>query len=139
MKLLLIVPELCTDFTRAVCQHKIKKGHTLCGLFDLKTFNETEALDASVFIYFSERVTGKEMMGKGDVVLIFLLGSFMCIQEDLLALLLSSSIAMIYGIPLIKKKQLRCFPFAPAICLAYLMMLLYDTQIMRFYLSLFQK
>ena len=91
------------------------------------------------FIYFSERITGKEMMGNGDIILIFLLGSFLNIQEDLLALFLSSLIAMIYGIPLIKKKQLRCFPFAPAICLAYLLMLLYGRQIMAFYLSLFQK
>ncbi len=91
------------------------------------------------FIYFSERMTRKEMMGNGDVVLILLLGSFMSISENTLALFLSCLIAMIYGIPLIKKKQYHCLPFAPAICLAYLMMLLYGEPIMRFYLSLFQK
>lgn len=91
------------------------------------------------FIYFSERMTGKEMMGNGDVVLILLLGGFMSISEDVLALFLSCLIAMIYGIPFIKKKQYHCLPFTPAICLAYLMMLLYGEPIMRFYLSLFQK
>ena len=91
------------------------------------------------FIYFSERITGKEMMGKGDVILILLLGSFMTITQDILALFLSCLIAMIYGVPLIKKKQFHCLPFTPAICLAYLIMLLYGRQIMYFYFSLFQK
>ena len=91
------------------------------------------------FIRFSERIAGKEMMGNGDVVLILLLGSFMNVPEDILALFLSCMIAMIYGIPLIKKKQYHCLPFAPAICLAYLILLLYGGPIMRFYLFLFQK
>ncbi|MBQ6478150.1 MAG: prepilin peptidase [Erysipelotrichaceae bacterium] len=97
----------------------------------------------SVFLYayvhLSERLAGKEMMGNGDVILILMLGSFMNVKEDLLALFLSCLIALVYGIPFIKKKQGRCFPFAPAICLAYLIMLLYREPIMRFYSSLFQK
>lgn len=79
------------------------------------------------------------MMGNGDVVLILLLGSFLNISEDTLALFLSCLIAMIYGIPFIKKKQYHCLPFVPAICLAYLIMLLYGEPIMHFYFSLFQK
>lgn len=96
-----------------------------------------------IFLYatvrFSGKLTGSEMMGNGDVVLILMLGSFMSVREGLLALFLSCLIAMIYGFPFIKKKQCRCFPFAPAICLAYLTVLLYGEPVMRFYLSLFQK
>ena len=97
------------------------------------------SLFLSAFIFYGERITGKEMMGYGDVVLILILGSFMDLQENLLTMFLSSLFAMIYGIPMIKKKQFHCIPFAPAICLAYLIMFLYDRQIMHFYLSLFQK
>ena len=79
------------------------------------------------------------MMGNGDIILILILGSFLSISQDTLALFLSCLIAITYGIPLIKKKQYHCLPFAPAICLAYLTMLLYGEPIMHFYLSLFQK
>lgn len=91
-----------------------------------------------LFVFFSERLSGKEMMGRGDILLIFLLSSFMNISASLLALLLSCLIGVAYGVPVTKKQQC-CFPFAPALCLAYLIMILCGDQILRVYLQLFQK
>ena len=68
-----------------------------------------------------EKIYKKEMMGFGDIKLIYMLGLYTSVYNGLLALLLAS----ICGLVLIVYTKKDIFPFGECICLAYIAVFLF--------------
>ena len=68
-----------------------------------------------------EKIYKKEMMGFGDIKLIYMLGLYTSVYNSLLALLLAS----ICGLVLIVYTKKDIFPFGECICLAYIAVFLF--------------
>lgn len=62
---------------------------------------------------------GKEMIGGGDIKLIFMLSLYINVQSSLMAIIYSCLMGVTYS--LLTNKTKECFPFGPFICLAYLL------------------
>ena len=67
----------------------------------------------------TSKIVHKEVMGGGDIKLYFMLSTYFSLYEDLLCVLISCVLALIYMI--ISKQNKKMVPFAPFICLAYLL------------------
>lgn len=74
-----------------------------------------------ILIFVMNRVLHKESMGLGDIKLFFMLGIYFSYYYNLIAILMSCLIGIIY-IAISKK---RVIPYGPAICLAYLSLILF--------------
>lgn len=96
-----------------------------------------------LLIYLIELIVKKEVMGGGDIKLFAMLGLFLGLKGGLLTILLSVYVGAIYGIitivhSKIKKQEYNSMiPYGPFISIAALVYVLYGTQIINWYLSLF--
>ena len=86
-------------------------------------------------VLLADKISGKETMGGGDVKLFFICGLFLGWRLGLMHVMLSC----VFGIGLapVLKKGDGTLPFAPAICLAGLGVMLWGERILEWYLSLF--
>ena len=91
-----------------------------------------------------DKILKKDTMGGGDIKLLFMLGLYLAtgsttltIGLNLVGLLLSCVIGIIFGVISTKGEKGKAFPFGPSICLGFLLSLLYGSRIVIWYLSLF--
>ena len=93
----------------------------------------------SVFILF-KLATGKEGMGHGDFKLLAMLGAWLGWKPLLVVILTSSLVGAIVGITMILLKKTERgtqIPFGPYLAAAGWMTLLWGSDLMQFYQSLF--
>lgn len=74
------------------------------------------ALPLMLLTILMSKIFKKEMMGGGDIKLIFMFGTYFNIYKNVFALLLSSILALIYII--ITKKKNNKIAFGPFVCIA---------------------
>ena len=74
-----------------------------------------------IIVLISNFISKKEMMGMGDIKLFFALGMYLNIIENIYALLISSTLGLIYCL---FRKDTRVFAYGPFICLTYFMILI---------------
>ena len=96
------------------------------------------ALMVSLTIYLIslvfKKLNKKEMMGFGDIKLLFCLGLYMSIINSILAIFIGSMIALVTCLFFHRKNTY--FPFGPYICIGFLIMLIFSKEILTFYLNL---
>lgn len=68
-------------------------------------------------------ITGKQTIGGGDIKLLFALGIYFDFYDNLFFLLLSCVLGLLYL--LITNKYKELFPFAPYICLSFILLILF--------------
>lgn len=94
-------------------------------------------------IYLIELIIKKEVMGGGDIKFFAMLGLFLGIKLGLLVILLSVYVGAIYGILSIAYSKLKkteynsMIPYGPFISVAAFIVVLYGSNIMDWYWSLF--
>ena len=71
-----------------------------------------------------KKITGKDVIGDGDIKLLFMLGMYSAWYDSVLALFVSSLLGLMFILTDMKKYKNRMFPFAPCICLGHLIILL---------------
>jgi len=119
----------------------------LLSMFDVFVSLETSVTGAmagymslwSVFILF-KLVTGKEGMGHGDFKLLAMLGAWLGWKPLFVVILTSSVVGAVVGISMILLKVTERgtqIPFGPYLAAAGWMTLLWGSQLMQFYFSLF--
>lgn len=119
----------------------------LLSMFDVFVSLETSVTGAmagymslwSVFILF-KLVTGKEGMGHGDFKLLAMLGAWLGWKPLFVVVLTSSVVGAVVGISMILLKitdRGTQIPFGPYLAAAGWMTLLWGSQLMQFYFSLF--
>ena len=87
-------------------------------------------------VLLADRIFGRETMGGGDVKLFFVCGMYFGWQLGLLHLILSCVTGLAL-VPLVRKDGSRELPFAPAICVAGALVMLFGEGLIAWYLSLF--
>ena len=96
------------------------------------------SLPVFLLVLLMEKVWKKEAMGGGDIKLLFMLGSYLSWQENLLGLILACVFGLLFAA--IGKKDSgtdRQIPFGPAIALGSWASLLFGQALLAGYLSLF--
>ena len=82
-----------------------------------------------------EKILKRDAMGGGDIKLFFMLGTYFAVGENILSVLLSCVIGILFSV--ITKRTKEEFPFGPSICLAYYLTLMVGKYILTWYLGLF--
>ena len=91
-----------------------------------------------LIFYGSKWLLKKEGMGYGDVRLMGMIGLFVGLRTLFLALLISSLLASIYGIVLLKiKKKSEAYPLGPFLNIGGVLVFLWGNSMLTSYLSLF--
>ena len=94
-------------------------------------------------IYLIELIIKKEVMGGGDIKLFAMLGLFLGLKLGALTILLSIYVGAIYGIVTIAYSKLKkieynsMIPYGPFISVAAFIVVLYGTNIINWYWSIF--
>ena len=88
-----------------------------------------------ILVIVMSKVMKREAMGGGDIKLFFMIGSYFPVLENLLALLISCFIGLLFAT--ITKQKDNEFPFGPSICVAYFITLMVGSYILSSYFSLF--
>ncbi|MCG2741179.1 MAG: prepilin peptidase [Syntrophaceae bacterium] len=91
-----------------------------------------------VAVYY-EALTGREWMGGGDVNLLAMLGAFLGWKSLLFVLLVSSLLGAVVGLAFIlfKGKDMKyAVPFGPFLCMAAVVYLFFEDDLIAFFLSL---
>ena len=80
----------------------------------------------------------KEVMGGGDIKLLFVTGMYIGWEENLLAIFVACIIGIIVGLRLEQKEDDGgYFPFGPSIAVGAAVSMLYGTRFIEVYMSLF--
>lgn len=96
------------------------------------------SLPLLLLVLLMEKIRGMEMMGGGDIKLVFLMGLYLGWQRNLLALFLGCLIGIIYmGVRLGKEGKEVTFAFGPFLSVGAVFSLLIGAEMIQWYLSLF--
>ena len=96
------------------------------------------SLPLLVLVLLMEKVRGMEMMGGGDIKLLFVMGIYIGWANNLLALFVGCLTAIIYGLIKQKKEGEGVYlPFGPFLSLGAVVALLLGDGLIQWYLSLF--
>lgn len=99
------------------------------------------ALPLLVFVLIADRVLGREAMGGGDIKLFFTVGLYLGFPLNLLNLILSCIVGVIFGIASQSARadgaDPRAIPFGPAIAAGTWLTLLFGDGVLHWYFSLF--
>ena len=98
------------------------------------------ALPLLVFVLIADRVMGRESMGGGDIKLFFAVGLYLGAMLNLLNLIMSCILGLVFGMltrAAAPGRQSRAIPFGPAIAAGTWLTLLFGDAVLRWYLSLF--
>ena len=91
-----------------------------------------------LLVLLMEKIRGMEMMGGGDIKLLFVMGIYLGWANNLLALFLGCLTAIIYGLEKQKKEGKEVYiPFGPFLSLGAVFALLLGDGLIQWYLSLF--
>ena len=90
-----------------------------------------------ILVVVMEKIMKKDAMGGGDIKLLFMLGIYYSLYLDLLGLLVSCIIGIIFGIIDTKGERGKIFPFGPSICMGFFIVLLVGEPLLKWYISLF--
>ena len=77
----------------------------------------------------------RDAMGGGDIKLFFMLGLYFSVSENLLGVLLSCFIGILFSV--LTKKTKEEFPFGPSICLGYFLVMMIGASIINWYMGFF--
>ena len=89
-------------------------------------------------VLLMEKIRDMEMMGGGDIKLLFVMGIYLGWANNLLALFAGCLTAIIYGFAKQKKEGKEVYiPFGPFLSLGAVFALLYGDSLIQWYLSLF--
>lgn len=96
------------------------------------------SLPLLLLVLLMEKIRGMEMMGGGDIKLLFVMGMYLGWANNLLALFAGCLTAIIYGLIMQKKKGEEVYiPFGPFLSLGAVFALLLGDGLIQWYLSLF--
>ena len=96
------------------------------------------SLPLLLLVLLMEKVWGKEAMGGGDIKLLFVTGMYIGWAENLLAIFIACIIGIVIGLRLQKDEESDgYFPFGPSIAVGAAVSMLYGTQLLDAYMSLF--
>jgi len=99
------------------------------------------ALPLLGFVLIADKVMGRESMGGGDIKLFFTVGLYLGLPLNLLNLILSCIVGVIFGIISQKARSgrddPRAIPFGPAIAVGSWLTLLFGDAALNWYLGLF--
>lgn len=95
------------------------------------------SLPLFLFVLLANRRLGRESMGRGDLLLFFICALFFDWPRNLFMLLLSCLIGLCFALRLTKEARGAPFPFAPSIAIACVCTMLFGSQLLSRYLSLF--
>lgn len=90
------------------------------------------AVSVLIISMIMDKILGRESMGGGDIKLLFVMGLYLGLAGGLLALILACLIGLIF-IAAVKKKKI---PFGPSISAAFMIVLLFGSPVISWYLSL---
>ena len=90
-----------------------------------------------ILVLVMEKILRKDAMGGGDIKLLFMLCLYNSLSLDLLGLLFSCIIGIIFGLIDTKGEKGKLFPFGPSICLGFFLVFMFGSSIVNWYLSLF--
>lgn len=83
-----------------------------------------------------DKILKKDTMGGGDIKLFFMAGMYFALPVNVLVLLMSAIIGILFGI-LRKKNEEKQIPFGPAISVGYFLGMLFGSELVNLYLGLF--
>lgn len=90
-----------------------------------------------ILVVVMEKILKKDAMGGGDIKLLFMLSMYNSLSLDLLGILMSCIIGIIFGLINTKGEKGKLFPFGPSICLGFYLVIMVGEPIVNWYLSLF--
>lgn len=83
-----------------------------------------------------DKILKKDTMGGGDIKLFFMAGMYFAWPVNVLVLLMSAIIGIVFGV-LSKKNEEKQIPFGPAISVGYFLGMLFGSELVNLYLGLF--
>ena len=116
----------------------VTEGFTLGGFLRLIGNGLSISLPLLLLVLLMEKIRGMEMMGGGDIKLLFLMGLYLGWANNMLALFVGCLTAIIYGMIKQKKEGSEVYiPFGPFLSLGAVSALLVGDGLIQWYLSLF--
>lgn len=96
------------------------------------------ALPVLLVVLIMEHITGKEMMGGGDLKLIFMTGLYFSPAVNLFSFLCACLVGIVLGLfyERRRKREDKHFPFGPAIAIGVWMGILFGKTLMDFYIDI---
>lgn len=135
-----IIPDgalLCAVVVRILCFF-YTQPFQLTGI--LKLIGQGLVVSAPLFllVLLMEKIRGTEMMGGGDIKLLFVMGMYLGGAKNLLALFIGCFTAIIYGVIKQSRQGKEIYiPFGPFLALGAVVALLLGDGLIQWYLSLF--
>jgi len=77
-----------------------------------------------IWVLFNEKKLHKEIMGYGDIKLLFAFGLYTNTQENIKGMMYSCLLGLIFGLVFTKIKRTKEFPFGPCLVIGYLIVIL---------------
>jgi leader peptidase (prepilin peptidase)/N-methyltransferase len=94
-----------------------------------------------LFVLLVDKLMGREAMGGGDIKLFFCVGLYLGLPLNLLNLIISCIVGVIFGLIYQRhstnKEDQRAIPFGPAIAVGTWLTLLFGNRVLHWYISLF--
>lgn len=115
--------------------------HVVAAIWDALLGGVAIAAILLLIVLIMEKCMGREAMGGGDLKLIFMIGLFLGWKRNLLCLLLSCIIGIVFGMVTLarqsEEEEQQGFPWGPSIAIAAWLCLLFGNQWIHAYVSLF--
>lgn len=88
-------------------------------------------------IFIGEKICKKELMGRGDIKLFFVIGLLLGIKILFLGIFFAACIALIAEL-IFRKSKRQVIPFGPYLSLSFTLMIFFGSDIINWYMQLFQ-